>query len=87
MAKWRMSYVMGQTDRLDEVLVRFHITGHLLTEPAPELCDLEGVRQSRSVKIAFSDTENSRLSLESAECRTVYDPGLVNFEFRPVTCR
>jgi len=69
MAERRMAEIMGQRQRLGEILVE--------TEPprerAGDLCHFEGVSEPGAVMVAFVEYEDLRLVLEAAECGGVDD--------------
>src|SRR5206468_7550625 len=78
-AERRVADVMPQRHRFDEVLVEAQRAGHR----APDLTDLEDVREPRAIVVADRREEDLRLVLRAAERLAVDDAVAVDREARP----
>src|SRR5688572_189118 len=70
MAKWRVTEIVTQRDRLGELFVELQHLG----DGARDLRHLEAVRQPRAVMIAGRSEEDLRLVLQSPERLAVNNP-------------
>jgi len=76
MAEGRMAQIMREANRLGEHFIE---PERACDRPA-DLCDFQGVRQARSVKIALVIYEDLRLINESAEGRRMNNPVAVSLK-------
>src|SRR4051812_48359569 len=80
MAEWRMPQVVRQTDRFDQVAINMKILPQRpalgfeeMADGAPDLRDLDRMRQPRAVKVVLTREKDLRLRLQLAERMRVDD--------------